>query len=200
MEVAQLVWIEAPRRQPLPFAIECNRSGPTDQPHGPFESSIRQRDRILAQQLVLHEHPETFLLGGAPLPAKPGRRRKADIEQRDDEKGGKLDQDLLDRIGGEGAGADGKQKDGNQSAEAETQRPQAPCLNRGQVSSDKPEADDRLDDRCAPDEDEHNHGNCLQGYRRNPGRDQALHGDEAGSSDHNRNDRGGVPSRRQRDQ
>ena len=47
-ELAQLLWIEAPSRQSPACAVEGHRSRAADQPHRPFESSIGQRDRILA--------------------------------------------------------------------------------------------------------------------------------------------------------
>src|SRR5712691_3258507 len=79
-------------------------------------------------------------------------------------------------------------------------RPPTPRLDRGQVSSDEPETDDRLDDRRRPDNKEHDDGRGLKSQGSRVDGDQGLCPQEASGGYHDRDDGCRVPDPRQRDQ
>jgi len=107
---------------------------------------------------------------------------------------------LNHRLGGEGAAGDGEDEDGHQAAEAKAQGSQAPCLDRGKVTGNQPEADDRLDDRCRPHENKRKYSDSGEAHRRRMRRDQSLRSEEANACPQHCDDCDGVPPGRQRDQ
>ena len=160
LELRYLIGIEASRREQCPVGFKRRGRCAARQPHGPVERAVGEdRAALLEEKRVLHERSQALLFGSAPLTAKPGRGRKAEVQQRHDRQHDDLDRQLNHRVGRGGrGGGDREQEDGDDAREAKAQGPQPPCLNRRKRPRHQPEANDWLGDQGGPHEHEDDGG------------------------------------------